>query len=163
MPSFLVNPKMNPALAARVARGLGGKRTASTPRPRHRSRTLALRLAALVAVSAVVVAMVREVRTRNQQLADAKHALSKARAELQSTLTPRARALGERVTRLLGREAESYRGPLRDAALGGLADWDALLRRPLLYARFETDTAAQPERFEAASTGGGGGHSISAR
>lgn len=147
MPSFLVNPQMNPALASRVLRSLRGGRA---PSPTPASRTRLLRLGALVAVSAVVVAVVREVQTRNQQLSDAKRTLLTARAELQSTLTPRARALGERVTRLLTHEASAYHGAVRDAELGGLADWDALLSRPIVYARFDIDAVSPPERFDAA-------------
>lgn len=151
MPSSLVNPKMNPALAARVVRSLHGKRSSgastATTSP---SRTLLLRLGALAAVSAIVCAVVREVQTRNTQLADAKQTLLQARAELQATLTPRARAFGDRVTRLLTREANSYHGAVRHEQLASIADWDAVLARPIVYARVDVDKISQPERFDAA-------------
>jgi hypothetical protein len=150
MPSSLVNPKMNPALASRVTSSLRGKRGSGPATPTSPSRTLLIRLGALAAVSAIALAVVREVQTRNEQLRGAKQALLLARAELQSTLTPRARAIGERVTRLLTREANSYHGAVRHEQLGGLADWDALLSRPIVYARVEVDKVSQPERFDAA-------------
>lgn len=150
MGSFLVNRKMNPALAARVTASLHGPRAARQARARNPRRTRWLRFGALLAVSAVVFAVVREVRERQRTLEQAKSALLAERAELQATLTPRARAFGERVSRLLTREANSYHGAVRHERLGSVSDWDTLLERPLVYARFEVDKAAAPERFDAA-------------
>lgn len=150
MPSFLVNPKMNPTLAARVQSSLRGARGAARPTSNQPLRTVLVRVGVLVALAAVVLAVVREVQTRRDELSAAKQALLKARADLQATLTPQARAIGERVSRLLTHEANSYHGAVRHQRLGRLEDWDALLARPMVYARVDVDKVAQAERFDAA-------------
>jgi hypothetical protein len=149
MPSSLVNPKMNVALASRVSRSLRGAQATRAAGPTPPSRTLLIRLGVLAGVTALVFAVVREVQTRQEQLAAAKLALVSARGALQSTLNPRARAIGERVSRLLTREANSYHGAARHEQLGSLAEWDALLNRPIVYARLDVDKVSEPERFDA--------------
>lgn len=150
MPSSLINPKFNPALAARVAASVSGRRMGHKSAKSQRSRTFWLRLGGLVAVSGIALAVVSELRTRARELADAKHALLGARSELQQTLTANAKSIGERLSDVIEREASVDHGAVRHESLDTLTAWDALLARPIVYARVNVDAINPPDRFDAA-------------
>lgn len=150
MPSLLVNPKLNPALAARVAASVRGRRTPHKSPQSRKNRTFWIRLSVLAAVAGIAVCVINELNTRAEQLADAKHHLLSARAELQQTLTANAKTIGERLSNVIEREGSVDHGALRHESLGSLAAWDALLARPIVYARVNVETINPPERFDAA-------------
>lgn len=150
MPTSLVNPKMESALAARVATSVRGRTSRTTTARATPRRALLLRAGIATVLGLLVAAVVSEQRARSAELAEAKRSLLEARSELRSTLTLRANQVGERLNQVVQRESTTYHGSVRDETLRDTARWDSLLSRPLLYARLALDAVQPPERLDAA-------------
>lgn len=148
MPTFLTNPKMSEALAARVRASVRASRRGHGARASAPLRTALLRAFAVAFFASIGLLVWREQEQRAAQLADAKRTLLNARDELRSTLTPNAHTLASRIRVALRRESNVYAGPLQEGHLRQQQDWDALWQRRLIYARLPTDSANQPDKLD---------------
>ncbi len=135
MATLLVNPKMNPALAARIeasVSGRKGRRTASHVTARWTSW---VRIGLVVGVAWLAVSILLSVRRERAELAHARASLLARWREQSVSLTPKERTFLERVDRALATLRGSAPGEVITAevrAAGGLLK---VLGRPAVYLR----------------------------
>jgi hypothetical protein len=129
MATFLVTPKMNPALAARVEASVRGRRAAAEPRP---ALVVIARLAGL-GVTALLVAALAFAFERRASEREA------ARAELMAAIEEQARGLDEKDLQLLDRaeatliEETKVSSDIVADTLRDDAALDALIGKPAVY------------------------------
>lgn len=154
MGTFLTNPKMGPALRARVERSVSGARG-----PQRRSRrpgAVATLRVALIAVAIGAVFLV--VSTRRRALLEIESARAETREQVlksRDRLTDRGRRFVPAVEALLIREAGTYAGDVHAEKLAGPEALDRLLARPSVYLRAQLAAAKALEslRQTAADSG----------
>ena len=147
MPTLLVTRKMSPALAARVAASVSGRRAAAGAVLAPRSLSL-LRLAVLATIAGAVswLVLARQ-RAVGQLEAERAELLAHVRREAMS-LGRDEKALPERVQPWLDRALGAYAGDLVAEELRGPDAVAAALTRPTVYVRgplsgFAGDTATE--------------------
>lgn len=153
MPTLLVNARMNPALAERVAASVTGRKKSQTGRV---SPTVLRRLVAWARV-VLVVALAAAVYTGVTTYQRVKRELDQKRAELvtqvttaQSDVTAKERGAVDRATAHVTRLAGPYEGDV--AAVPGLA---AELTRPAVYVRGSIDTMRTRESLVGSAAASG--------
>lgn len=145
MPTFLVNPKMDRALAARIEASVTGKRTDAVSRSGPRRALALARFALPVALVLAVYSAVSTHRAARAELEATRSALLAAAP--MSALTPRDRATVDRATKWITLLANAWGGELAPAP-GVLA---ALGHRSTVYVRGAVETLRTPEQVPAAA------------
>jgi len=152
MPTLLTNPKMDPALAARVEASVRGKVTKSQPRGIYSRRAVVLfRVAlAMLVVGVFVLAFVVRRRAR-QQIEDARTALQQAIDAEARTLTDSDRSAIVRIESEIAKLAGPYPGDFVAPELKLAGALRTKLSRPTIYLRGTLEGLSTPTRIEIAA------------
>ncbi len=127
MPTLLTNPKMDPALAARIEASLE-RRAGHTGREVYRPKWIALaRVLSVVAIAFTVVQVYRTQKAARDRFEARRNALLDGAGKLQ--LSPSERETLPRAESAVKRLAASYEGDLVSPALA----LDAVLAKPMVY------------------------------
>jgi hypothetical protein len=148
MGTFLTTPKMDPALAARIERGLGRRRPKErrefSERPRIGIFGVALVVAVLGLVAAFVLVHVREARALERRRASVLEALRVTRA----SLSPSEATFLERTEPWIAGMAGRWEGDFVAPSLREPGALDAVLSRPGVYVRGPVEKVAVPKQLE---------------
>lgn len=135
MPTLLVNPKMNPELAARVHASVTGRR-GETMAARSTARFVAtVRFAVILGFAAVVAAIALQVHRDRAELARRRSTLFRTWSAQASSLLPRDRGFLARLEHLLARHAGPYSGDFVAVELRSPEGLEEALTRPSVYIR----------------------------
>ncbi|MBN1606313.1 MAG: hypothetical protein JW940_06750 [Polyangiaceae bacterium] len=155
MPTWLVNPKMDPALAARVHASVTGRRGRAMAARSIAPTVATIRFVVLVGVAGLVVAILLQIRSDRAQLVSQRSTLLRTWSAKASPFTPKQREFLVRLERLFARYSGPYSGDLVAAELrapGGLA---AVLARPSVYVRGPIAALATSEGLARAAADSG--------
>ena len=138
MGTFLTNPKMSPALRARVEASVCGRSAGKTPTRRRAARVLSLRLGVAVAAICLVSIVAAGVKQSRTDLVKGRNALVARVSSVDRQITADERRLPAKVSSALAEGSRSYPG---DRVLQALrtAGLEATLKRPTVYVRAELD------------------------
>jgi hypothetical protein len=135
MPTLLVNPKMDPALAARIYASVTGRR-GRVMAARSTARLVAtLRFAVIFGVVALVAAILLQVRSDRAKLVTQRSALLGTWSAHASSFTAHQKEFLVRLERLFVRYAGPYSGDSVADELRAPGGLDAALARPSVYVR----------------------------
>jgi hypothetical protein len=155
MPTLLVNPKMDPALAARVHASVTGRRH-RTGVVRSTARLVAtVRFGVLLAIAGLVVAVLLQIRHDRTELADRRSTLLRAWNAQVSSFTPRDRSFLTNLQSLFARYSGTYPGDYVADELGTARGLAAALARPSVYVRGPIATLPTAEGLARAANDSG--------
>lgn len=155
MPTLLTNPRMHPALAARVEGSVTGKKiTPGVPRSKPRFVML-LRLGVVVLVAFVVQSVVGfKKKERDDVTRVRSEALTAVRSH-SAGVTPEDLALPKKIEPLLVRLSRSFEKETIASELRTKAGFEAVFSRPMLYVRGPLGSfATGPQIADSAATSG---------
>jgi len=153
MPTLLTNPRMHPALAARVEGSVTGKKvTPGGPRSKPRFVML-MRLGVVVLVAFVVQSVVGFKKKERDDVTKVKTELLGSLRTHGEGVTDEDRALPKKVEPLLVKLSRSFEKETISADLRTKAGFEAIFSRPMLYIRGPLGSfAAGPQIADAAAT-----------
>ncbi len=155
MPTLLTNPRMHPALAARVEASVTGKKV--TPgAPRNRPRMVMLmRVGVVVLVAFVVQSVVGFKKKEREDVTRTRSEVLTSVRTHSAGLTDEDRAQPKKIEALLVKVSRSFEREVVSADLKTKAGFEAIFTRPLLYVRGPLGNFATPAAIaEAAATSG---------
>jgi hypothetical protein len=136
--TFLATRKMDPALIERIERSVAGRRRIRQKRETRRIKTTILRLAIVVAITALATSVLLARRRYRQEVASVRAAVLQSVQAQNAAFSSEDRAFMARVEPWLERLAAAYEGDVTSAEIRSSKDLDAMLARPSVYVRGPT-------------------------
>ncbi len=146
MPTWLVNSRMNPALAARVRASVSGRRQGTIPRFMG-----ILRMGAILVGLSLVVGFWLSLQHESSQLELDRAKLLGAWSQLAASFPATDRAALVRINQAVGSLARSYPGDHIAEQLKTPGALNATLSRPLVYVRGSVAALSRPDGLDQAA------------